>query len=205
MKRTIIVRVLYVGLALLVMMPAALWAQGKETPVTFQNPLYGVLKLGEYMPQSSDIRNQNAENGFNGQVAFGYYPIPYFAVEAGFGYFETRGNVSNIDRKFSVYPLEVSGRLALPIAFLEPYLTVGMGAYFTRAEIGNLGKDSTQFGYFGGGGLNFNLGKNLFIGAEARYLVLKIPVVYVTPFATYSQSDINIDGATVTGNIGFRV
>jgi hypothetical protein len=203
-KRTIIVKVLYAVLAILVMMPATLWAQGKETPLTFQKPQYAVLKLGEYIPQSGDLSNQNTGNGFAGQVAFGYYPIPYVAVEAGFGYFETKGSVSNVDRKFSAWPLEVSGRLALPIAFLEPYLLAGVGAYFTRAEVGNLGRDAIQFGYFGGGGLNFNLGKSYFIGAEAKYLVVKIPIYYVSPYGTTSASSIDLDGVTVTGNIGYR-
>ena len=46
MKRTIIVKVLYAVLAIVVMMPAALWAQGQETPLTYQKPYYGLLKLG---------------------------------------------------------------------------------------------------------------------------------------------------------------
>ena len=204
MKRTIIVKVLYVVLAILVMMPAALWAQGTETPVTFKKPSYGVLKLGAYLPESSDLSDQDAKTGFAGQVAFGYYPIPYIAVEAGFGYFETRGTVSNVDWKFNAWPLEMSGRLALPISFLEPYLLAGVGGYFTRSEIGNLGKDSVEFGYFGGGGLNFNLGKSYFIGAEARYLVLKIPALYVNPLGTVSETSINVDGVTVMGQFGFR-
>jgi opacity protein-like surface antigen len=203
-KRAIVVKVLYALLAIAVMMPAALWAQGTETPPTYQKPYYGMLKLGAYLPESSDLSNQNAGNGFSGQVAFGYYPLPYFAVEAGVGYFETKGTVSNVDRKFSAWPVEVSGRLALPNPFLEPYLLAGVGGYFTRAEVGNLGKDSIEFGYFGGGGLNFNLGKSFFVGAEARYLVLKIPIVYVTPYGTSSESNIDLNGVMVTCNFGFR-
>ena len=204
MRRTIIVKVLYVVLAILGMTPAALWAQGKETPVTAQKPSYGVLKLGAFLPESSDLGNQDAHTGFAGQLAFGYYANPYIAVEAGFGYFESKGTVSNVDRKFSAWPLEVSARLVLPIAFVEPYLLGGVGGYFTRAEIGNLGKDSIEFGYFGGGGLNFNLGKSYFIGAEAKYLVVKIPIVYVTPYGTHSESTIDLNGVTVTGNLGYR-
>ena len=66
MKGTVIVKVLYVVLAILVMMPATLWAQEKETPLTSQKPYYGVLKLGAYLPESSDLSNQNAGNGFSG-------------------------------------------------------------------------------------------------------------------------------------------
>ena len=204
MKRTIIVKVLYVVLTILVMIPAALWAQGTETAVTSQKPSYGVLKLGAYLPESSDLSNQDAKTGFAGQVAFGYYPIPYIAVEAGFGYFETKGTVSNVNRTFSAWPLEVSGRLVLPIAFVEPYLLAGLGGYFTRTEIGTLGKESIEFGYFGGGGLNFNLGKSYFIGAEAKYLVLKMPIVQVNPLGTTSESTINLNGVMVTGNFGIR-
>ena len=204
MKRKIIVKVLYAVLAIVVMMPAPLWAQGTQTPLTFQKPYYAMLKLGEYLPETSDLSNQNMGNGFAGQVAFGYYPIPYVAVEGGVGYFESKGNVSGVDRKFNAWPFEISGRLVLPISFLEPYLLAGGGAYFTRAEIGNVGRDSVQFGYFGGGGLNFNLGKTYFVGIEAKYLVLKIPIAVATPFGTNSESTINFDGAMVTGDFGIR-
>ena len=204
MNRTIIVKVLYAVLVILAMMPAALWAQGTETRPTLQKSSYGVLRLGEYLPLSGDLSDQNSKNGFAGQVAFGYYPTPYIAAEAGFGYFETKGSVSNVDRKFAAWPLEMSGRLLLPISFMEPYLLGGFGAYFTRSDVGNQGRNAIQFGYFGGGGLNFNLGKSYFIGAEAKYLVLKIPIAYLTPSGTYSESSINFDGVMVTGNLGVR-
>ena len=208
MKRTIIVRALYAVSAILVLMPAALWAQANQGPVTFQKPYYFELKLGEYLPQTGDLSDQKMGNGFSGQVAFGYYPIPYIAVEGGVGYFETKGNVSGVDRKFNAWPWELSIKGLLPIAFLEPYLLAGGGAYFTRAEVGGIGRDSVQFGYFGGGGLNFNLGRTYFLGLEAKYLVLKIPIAQpvATPAGTTTvyNSTINFEGVIVTGNFGVR-
>jgi len=46
----------------------------------------------------------NAKNGFTGEIGFGYYLNRHFALEAAVGYFESKGNSENTDRKFSFYP-----------------------------------------------------------------------------------------------------
>jgi opacity protein-like surface antigen len=117
---------------------------------------------------------------------------------------ETRGSLKNSGIKYGLYPLEVTGRFALPLGFLEPYLAVGLGGYWVNAKAGNLEQTSTRGGFFGGGGITLNLGETFFIGAEARYLVLRAPTYYVTPYQTYAATNIDLDGVIVTGNLGFR-
>jgi opacity protein-like surface antigen len=181
-----------------VTVPAILWAQ--ETPKTN----YGVLKIGGFIPQSSDLGNENAGTGFSGELAFGYYLNRYFSLEAAVGYFETKGKTGNVDTTFGVFPLEVTGRLGLPISILEPYLAVGVGGYSIKSEVGNLEKTSIRAGFFGGGGVNLNLSKAFFIGAEARYLVLSAPSPVATPYSTSAERYLDLNGVIVTGNVGFR-
>jgi len=165
---------------------------------------YAVLKLGSFFPESSDLEKQDAKNGFAGQVGFGYYLARFFALEIDLGYLETKGSLGDLGVKYDLYPLEVTGRFGLPLGFVEPYLAVGLGGYYVKTRAGNLENTSSRAGFFGGAGINLNLGENFFIGAEARYLVLSAPTYYVTPYSTYATTNIDLDGIIVTGNLGFR-
>ena len=186
------------------MLPGALYAQGPTG--TGGKASYAVLKLGSFIPESSDLDNQDAKNGFAGQVGFGYYLARFFALEIDVGYMETRGSLRNAGIKYGLYPLEVTGRFGLPLGFVEPYLAVGLGGYYVKTKAGNLEDTSTRAGFFGGGGINLNLGETFFIGAEARYLVLSAPTYnyYATPYSNSATTNIDLDGVIVTGNIGFR-
>ena len=73
-----------------------------------------------------------------------------------------------------------------------------------KAKAGNREETSTRAGFFGGGGVNFNLGHTIFIGVEARYLVMSAPAPTPTPYSTSGTGNMNLDGVMVTGNLGFR-
>jgi outer membrane protein W len=195
--------VIFVLCLLIATLPGALYAQ---SPTRGGNNSYAVLKLGSFLPESSDLDKQDAKNGFAGQVGFGYYLARFFALEIDLGYMETRGSLRNLGIKYGLYPLEVTGRFGLPLGFVEPYLAVGLGGYYVKTKAGNLEDTSTRAGFFGGGGINLNLGETFFIGAEARYLVLSAPTYnyYATPYSNSATTNIDLDGVIVTGNIGFR-
>jgi outer membrane protein W len=197
-------RLFFVLCFLIATLPGVLCAQSSTG--TGGKSSYAVLKLGSFIPESSDLDKQDAKNGFAGQVGFGYYLARFFALEIDLGYLETKGtlNLRNLGIKYDLYPLEVTGRFGLPLGIVEPYLAVGLGAYYVKTKAGNLEETSSRAGFFGGGGINLNLGETFFIGAEARYLVLSAPTYYVTPYQTYSTTNINLDGVIVTGNLGFR-
>jgi hypothetical protein len=195
----ILIVVVTFGIALL---PGSLWAQG---PVgSGDKTSYAVLKLGSFIPEANDLTNQNANNGFVGQVAFGYYLAPYFSLEAAVGYQEFKGSQQNLDIKYGIFPLEVTGKFGLPLGFFEPYLAVGFGGYYTKAQAGNVEEDSTRGGFFAGLGFNLNLGETFFIGVEGKYRVLNAPAPTPTPYSSSATGNINLDGLIVTGNLGFR-
>ncbi len=169
---------------------------------------YVVGKLGVYIPTSNDLSGY--DTGFSGEFAFGHYFSPYLSLELGVGYFQTKGDVTvNFipgptlpgSEKIEVTPLTGSLRVSIPVnIWVEPYLIAGIGAYFVHDHIDvanhlDLNDDTTTFGVHLGGGINFNISPNFFVGAECKYVWLE-PSLYGT--------DVDLSGVRVMGNFGVR-
>ena len=175
-------------------------------------PNYFVLKGGYYSPnQDYSINDFNTESartelksksGFNGEIAFGHYLLPILGIELGVGYFESKSSpaIEPGKTRLKVVPVQLSGKVFLPLGPLEPYGEFGIGAYFTKLEVnGNLGNFSGSskitYGLHGGVGLNVNLTDAVFLGVEGRYIWAK---------PEYGGQPIKLDGYTATLNLGFR-
>ena len=166
---------------------------------------YVVLKGGLYSPSNDfDLRGQhfNHDDGFVAEIAYGHYFMPMFALELGAGYFESKASaaVPAGDMKFKVVPLTVTGKVLIPLGWIEPYGEFGIGGYITGTDVSgtvNEALDSTKsvFGLHAGAGVNFNITQNIFLGAEGRYL-------WARP--SWGGTDIKLDGFTVTADLGFR-
>lgn len=148
---------------------------------------YLVLKGGIYSPSETfDISrigvdetfDADTETGFSGEIAFGHYFIPSFALEIGIGYFQGKGTVLSVDEvphqvDFDVIPIIAAAKVLVPVGPVAPYGEVGIGAYFTGFDVtdnANTFNGSTTFGIHAGGGLNASLTENTFIGVEGRYV-----------------------------------
>jgi opacity protein-like surface antigen len=173
---------------------------------------YLVLKGGIYSPSEDyDLGNFNGDGnithldsttGFNGEVAIGRYILPFFAMELGAGYFESKGSTDAEpgDTKLKVVPVIVTAKALLPLGVIEPYGEFGIGAYFTKFDVsGNLGNFSGSseitYGLHAGAGVNFNITDTMFLGFEGRYLWAK---------PSYGGQDVKINGFTTTADLGFR-
>jgi opacity protein-like surface antigen len=172
---------------------------------------YLALKGGVYSPStSSDIDAFNAGNrskldtktGLAAEIAVGYYFIPMLALEVGAGYFDTKGSPAAQpgEAKLKVIPLVATGKVFLPLGPFEPYGLFGIGAYITDLKVsGNTGNfgNSTEitYGFHAGGGLNFNIQENIFVGAEGKYL-------WAEP--SFGGQHIKLDGFIATAVVGFR-
>ncbi len=168
-------------------------------------PSYFVLKGGLYSPSKDfDIGASHFEldDGFVAEIAVGHYIVPFFAAELGVGYFESKASpaVPPGEMKFKVVPVTLTGKVLFPFGPIEPYGEFGIGGYITKAEVDGTianftGSTKGAFGLHAGGGVNFNITPNVFLGAEGRYLWAK---------PSFGGQDIKLDGFTVTGNLGYR-
>ena len=172
---------------------------------------YVLLKGGLYSPSRSyDVDNFNggstthldSKTGFAGEVAFGHYFLPMFAIELGAGYFESKGSPAAEpgELKLKVVPVIATAKVLVPIGPIEPYGLFGIGAYLTDVDVnGNLGelRSSTKitYGLHAGAGINFNITDTVFLGAEGKYL-------WARP--SFGGKDLELDGFITTADIGFR-
>ncbi len=174
---------------------------------------YVVLKGGYYFPSPSRYSlnefeepgtrsDLESKKGFDGEIAIGHYFVPIFGIEFGAGYFESKAAppANPGQSRLKVVPVQLSGKLFLPLGPLEPYAEAGLGAYFTKLEVqGNLGSFSGEskvtYGSHFGAGLNVNLTDTFFIGLEGRYLRAK---------PEFGGQPVRLNGYTATLNLGFR-
>lgn len=173
---------------------------------------YVVLKVGGYFPMSSDLDDLEAGTGLDAEVAFGHHFSRNFALEFGIGTFSTDSDASafipgigtvsaSID--FDVVPVTLAAKGVFPSGSFEPYIEGGLGLYFsdTKASYSDptitiSGSESdTGFGFFLGAGFNIPVSPKAYLGAGARYHIVEI---------SPGDSDISLDGLTVTVNLGFR-
>lgn len=187
---------------------------------------YITLKSGAFFP-TGDLDDDDFDDGFNGAVAFGHRFNRYFALEGEAGYFQTdtkdRGTVSSsgltftgraVSDLFSI-PLRITALGVLPLAEdrFELFGGVGFGVYITHLDLkldgnvtgpggsvsGTVSDDDTDV-HVGGhflAGANYNLSHNLFVGVEGRYQI-------TDEAELFGVDAFDLNGFTVTGNLGFR-
>ncbi len=155
-------------------------ASGAERPGN-----YLALKGGIYSPSATfDLGNINVsttfdadtKTGFAGEIAFGHFFLPTFALEMGIGYFKGTGSFATTPPQpmdFNVIPVILSAKVFIPAGPIDPYGELGVGAYFTDFSVSdnlNTFSGNSTFGLHAGAGLNANISPNYFIGVEARYV-----------------------------------
>jgi hypothetical protein len=146
---------------------------------------YLTLKFGIYEPVSDDLKDIDADAGFNGEGALGRYLHPNLSVELQSGYAESRNVLRFI-------PLVAAARVSVLLGRFEPFVTGGAGFYFVRFEGG---EDDTPFVYNAGLGFHYYTSSTGYLGLEAKH-------VWAEP--SIAGQDIEIDGFQVTVNFGAR-
>lgn len=170
---------------------------------------YVALKGGFYSPSATfDLGNietsgglqGTADTGVAGELAYGHYFSPSFALEVGVGYFRSKGtfaapSAGGRELKFNVIPVIVSAKVFVPVGPVFPYGEAGLGAYFSEFDISdnaNSFAGTTTFGAHVGAGLNVDVSSHAFVGLEMRY-------VWDDPSFGDQQIDLNGDDYALNG------
>jgi len=152
-------------------------------------------------------KSLDTNTGWGGQLAAGHYFMSFLALEIESGYFEIHNSKENSrelgDITLWIYPVLATVKVLLPLGIMEPYIEGGGGAYFSRVIVDNNALNGpwtsgtkTSYSVHAGGGLNIDLGNGVFLGFEGR-------TFWTRP--EWGQEDIQIDGYTITGVLGFRL
>lgn len=186
-----------------------------------ETPYYLTLKLGIYSPESDELTDDTRfDTGWTGEISFGRHFHRNFAAELGVGYLETDGDDANFrppgpygaDLEIRAIPITLTVKGVLPLRNVDLFAAIGVGFYFVMAEVDvttyPVGSDSFDdddivFGFHGGLGANFNVTENMFIGMEGKYLWAR-PEFDGTILGRRWEFDADLDGFTITINIGYR-
>ena len=209
MKRN---RLIIMVTVVIMLMP--LYAFGQE------NSDYFALKLGQYSP-TGDLDDAGIGSGVNGEFVFGTYLLKNFSYETSVGYFQTdetfTGFVSGLGtvsekNKIKVVPFLLTLKGHIPLKAVELYGGLGIGFYFAKiyidanAPIGSasFSDRDTVFEYHCLAGINFNITKQLFLGIEAKMFKTSDFSFNDTDQGITLDGDIDLDGYTISGQIGYR-
>lgn len=184
-------RIFGVVLPLVVMLIAsagAAWANGNDS--------YVAIKGGAFLPNSKDGSTTSSNRGFgnfatgwNGEIAAGYRPESYAAVELGLGYFATDATISdatagtnNKYKAFSV-PVTVTAKGILPLGRLECFAGAGLGYWFGQVNYRHFAASGAKdlernvnagaVGYQLVTGADYRVTERLDLGAEVKWASVK--------------------------------
>lgn len=213
MKRIVLVFFL-VTLCVTVWMPSVLEAVEK--------PNYVVVKGGMYSP-TDDLDDAGFETGFNGEIAYGYRFFRSLALEAGIGYFTSDASESGFnpflggfseDDDIDVIPVTFTIKGIIPTDVVQFYGGAGLGIYFASFDgdlVSSAGRASvddndTVFGGHVMAGLNIDITDTVFIGVESKYMFTNDAEFEIETTIPVPVGDVetNLNGVTLTGNLGFR-
>lgn len=182
---------------------------------------YFAVKAGMYLPRDNES-DADFNDGFNGELAFGHYFTPYFAIEGGIGYFETdisaRGNNFSLgffdaDHEVSVIPITATIKGVYPFVNGEYYIGLGVGAYYEdfdgKWDTTNFGRislddEDTVVGFHFMTGVLFNISKNTFLGAEWKIIWTDDAEFEDTFSGGRIGVELDLDSNILTANLGYR-
>jgi opacity protein-like surface antigen len=184
-----------------------------------ENPNYVAVKAGIYSP-TGDL--DDLDTGFAGEVVFGHYYSPTFALEGGIGRFETDGSFTEIIPFFgtvtekdeaSATTISLTLKGVHPTEIGELYIGGGIGIGFVDIDIdiittsmgtASISDSDTVFGFQLLAGANFNITDKCFFGVEGKYLITDDAKVSGTLFGIPVETEGNANGFIITGVLGFR-
>jgi opacity protein-like surface antigen len=146
---------------------------------------YLALKGGGFLPNSKGSGGQGGlkdfDTGYNLEVAIGFRPASYAAIELGSGFYTTRRdtNAPTGNEKISAYgvPVTATAKGVLTTGPVDIFAGAGFGYYFTLfdREIPNKKESmhSNALGYHLVGGVDYRLNEHYSLGTEIKWFSVK--------------------------------
>ena len=179
---------------------------------------YLTLKAGIYEPETDDL--DEFDTGFNGEISIGHYFNPNFAMEFGVGYFKTDTDGVGVflitpylfiipyDVAIDVIPITLTFKGILPFEQGEIFAGLGVGGYYVDGEVDvssiNLEDEDFIFGAHVVLGAQADITKTVFIGVEGKYFWTDDAELKDEYAGIPFEAEFELDGFTVTANLGFR-
>jgi len=173
-----------------------LLALGSASAVEAASGTYVALKGGLFLPNGQGGSVASSEDGFssfstgyNVEVAAGFRPESYAALELGSGYYATSLDVANLQipsaTRIDAYavPITLTAKGILPLGELEFFAGAGLGYWFGQLHFKNAGivggaaqvKDvnAGALGYQVLGGADYRVSEAVNLGVEAKWVFAK--------------------------------
>jgi outer membrane protein W len=155
-----------------------------STPASAQ--FYFGAKGSAFLPNNSEDGLKDFDTGFGGEGFAGYRFIPYFGLEAGAGYVQTKMTEDNIEgtgidgkMKVSSIPVTLTAKGFLPLGdAARLYAGAGIGMYFAKAKVEfeggvssleNVSDDQSAFGYHAVLGGEFMVSEAIGLQVEGKW------------------------------------
>jgi len=160
------------------------------------------------------LRETNFRTGFDGEIVYGRYLTPNFAVEVGTGYLHDGVYIKqgfNFSQDIQAIPVILTAKVIYPIQPIELFAGAGYSVYFTKYKGFLIDADATthlladdnppvrKATVFGGqfvAGVNYSFSPAFFFGIEGKYII--------TDAANFKIFSPNLDGYAITGSFGYR-
>jgi hypothetical protein len=192
------------GFSIVLLLLIPLQATGQEK----QN--YVSIKAGTYT-FTGGLGEANFATGFDGEIVYGRYLTPNFALELGTGYFHDGVNNHGLPGDIQGIPVMLTAKVIYPFHRIEVFAGAGYAVYFTKykgflvnADLpGHIAENdnppvikTTVFGGHFLAGVNYCFKPDFFFGIEAKYII--------TDAANFKVFSPTLNGYTITGTFGYR-
>jgi len=201
----------------LVIAVVALSVAVSSSPASAQFYLGG--KGSAFLPNNSSDGLKDFDTGIGGEFFAGYRFIPYFGLEGGAGYFQSKWNASNfegtgIDGKLTVsaLPLTLTAKGFLPLGEkARLYAGAGIGAYFGklkaeasytiegRSNSASRDASNSAFGYHAVLGGEFMVSTMVGLQAEAKWFKVE------PEFSDLDTGKVDIGGVLFSFGVLFQL
>lgn len=172
-----------------VLLSAALLSFIMAAPSIAEDGTYGAFRAGVFLPNSKGDATQqggmsNFDAGYNMELAIGFRPASYAAIEIGTGFYSSSRDTQNAalgqSEKLNAYgvPVTATAKGILSSGPFEFFAGAGIGYYFSLLEreatsggiTTNKSFHGNALGYHLVGGADYSLNERIALGAEIKWM-----------------------------------